>query len=112
MVSKTGFTKTFYHVSNEQFGQSIAAIGVVPAYSQGARKAIWFVPKAGIHRAILHCARRHHWHIDDLIVCVLEIPVEDVRYSGNGMFFYSTQSAEAISIQSAGKFIEDEDDIT
>lgn len=99
-----------YHVTHETNGQSIAAEGVSPDYSQGKMNAIWFVPKQAIERAILHCAARHHWLVEDLLVVTMVVPVDNIRYSGNGYFFYSRHAEKAETIESALKFITSEDE--
>jgi len=99
--------RIMYHATHTDNLVSIHNIGVSPDFSQGKRKAIWFVPKNGIQSGILHAAARHHWRVEEMSVVAIVVNVEHIRYSGNGMLFYSMHPAFAESSAIALKFLDE-----
>lgn len=101
------FTRVMYHATHEDNIMPIFDGRLSPDYSQGKRKAIWFVPRAGIQSGILHVAARHKWQIEMLRVVTILVESEHIRYSGNGMLFYSEHPAIAESHVSALHFLDE-----
>lgn len=98
-----------FHATHEDNIASIFNIGLSPEFSQGKRKAIWFVPKAGIQSGILHVSARHRWQVETLHVLTILVDSEHIRYSGNGMLFYSQHSAMAETHAPAFHFLDETD---
>jgi hypothetical protein len=101
------FTRVMFHATHRDNIASIFNIGLSPEFSQGKRKAIWFVPKNGIQSGILHAASRHHWQVDEMVVITVLVESEVIRYSGNGMLFYSEHVAMPESHASALHFLDE-----
>lgn len=104
------FTRVMFHATHRDNAQSILNSGLSPEFSKGKREAIWFVPKNGIQSGILHAANRHHWQIDEMIVVAVLVEAEHIRYSGNGMLFYSQHIAHAESYAPANHFLDESED--
>src|SRR5690348_2738092 len=101
------FTRVMFHATHRDNIASIFNLGLSPEFSQGKRKAIWFVPKNGIQSGILHAASRHHWQVDEMVVMAVLVESEHIRYSGNGMLFYSEHVAMPESHASALHFLDE-----
>jgi hypothetical protein len=106
-ASKNPYTRVMFHVTHGDNIESIFNIGLSPDFSQGKRRAIWFVPKNGIQSGILHASFRHHWHVDQLHVVTILVESDHIRYSGNGMLFYSNHVAIAQSHAPALHFLDE-----
>lgn len=106
-VSKNPFTRVMFHVTHEDNVANIYNLGLSPDFSQGKRKAVWFVPKQGIQSGILHASARHGWRIETLRVITILVETDHIRYSGNGMLFYSEHVAVAQSDASAMVFLDE-----
>lgn len=104
------FTRVMFHATHKNNAISILDSGLSPEYSQGKRKAIWFVPKNGIQSGILHAANRHHWQVDEMIVITVLVESDAIRYSGNGMLFYSEHIAVAESYAPATHFLDESEE--
>jgi hypothetical protein len=101
------FTRVMFHATHTDNLLSIFNVGLSPEFSQGRRKAIWFVPKNGIQSGILHAAARHHWRVEDMSVVAILVETDHVKYSGNGMLFYSEHIAIAESNAPAISFLDE-----
>jgi len=104
------FTRVMFHVTHEDNISSIFDTGVSPEFAQGKRRAIWFVPKVGIQSGILHVLSRHQWQIEMLHVVTILVESDHVRFSGNGMLFYSEHVAIAESHAPATYFLDEGDE--
>lgn len=104
------FTRVMFHATHEDNISGIFDIGVSPEFSQGKRKAIWFVPRAGIQSGILHVSARHRWQVEKLQVVTILVESDHIRYSGNGMLFYSNHVAIAESHASALHFLDESEE--
>lgn len=102
------FTRVMYHATHNRNIESIFNSGLSPEFSQGKRKAIWFVPKNGIQSGILHAANRHNWRVDEISVIAVLVESDSIRYSGNGLLFYSDRSAIAQTHAPATHFLDEE----
>ena len=94
-VAKNPYTRVMFHVTHDDNVESIFNIGLSPDFSQGKRRSIWFVPKNGIQSGILHAGYRHNWRVDEMTVIAILVETDHIRYSGNGMLFYSNHIAIA-----------------
>jgi hypothetical protein len=101
------FARILYHATHVDNIASIFENGLSPDYATGKRKAIWFVPKAFIQSGILHAASRHNWHVSEMTVVTIAVDSDHVRFSGNGMMFYSEHSATAESHAPAAHFLDE-----
>lgn len=106
-MSKMPFTRVMYHATHRDNVESIFNVGLSPEFSTGKRRAIWFVPKNGIQSGILHAAHRHNWRVDEIELIVVLVEAEHIRYSGNGMLFYSEHVAIAESHAPATHFLDE-----
>lgn len=106
-MSKEFFTRVMFHATHQDNVQGIFDIGLSPEFSQGRRKCIWFVPKAGIQSGILHAAAKHGWRIEEMEVVTVAVPSDAIRFSGNGMLFYAMTTAMAESHASALHFLDE-----
>jgi hypothetical protein len=106
-AKKNPFTRVMFHVTHGDNVESIFNVGLSPDFSQGKRKAVWFVPKNGIQSGILHACARHHWRVEDCHVVVILVESDHIRYSGNGMLFYSEHTAIAQSHAPATHFLDE-----
>jgi len=106
-MSKNPFTRVMYHATHRDNVESIFNVGLSPEFSKGKRTAIWFVPKSGIQSGILHAANRHNWHIEDIELIAILVENEHIRYSGNGMLFYSEHVALAESHAPSTHFLDE-----
>lgn len=104
------FTRVMFHATHRDNIASIFNIGLSPEFSKGRRKAIWFVPKQGVQSGILHAASRHHWQVDEMVIITVLVETDHIRYSGNGMLFYSEHVAIAESHASALHFLDEIED--
>jgi len=104
---KTPFTRVMYHATHKDNVANIFDVGLSPEFSKGKRQAIWFVPKSGIQSGILHAANRHNWRIDEIELIVVLVEADHIRYSGNGMLFYSEHVAIAESHAPATHFLDE-----
>lgn len=104
------FTRVMFHVTHQDNVASIFNIGLSPEFSQGRRKAIWFVPKVAIQSGILHVAARHHWPIETLQVVTILVESDHIKYSGNGMLFYSEHVAIAESHAPSYHFLDESEE--
>lgn len=105
------FTRIMFHITHEDNVPNIFNIGVSPEFSKGKRKAIWFVPKVAIQSGILHVAARHHWDVERLHVVTILPESEHIKFSGNGMLFYSEHIAIAESHAPAYHFLDEMEQI-
>lgn len=101
------FARIMFHATHVDNIASIFEHGVSPDFATGKRKAIWFVPKAGIQSGILHVANRHNWRVAELTVITIAVDSEHIRFSGNGMMFYSSHAAIAESHAPATHFLDE-----
>lgn len=108
MDAKNPFTRTMFHATHRDNIASIIELGLLPGFATGKRKAVWFVPKNGIQSGILHAAARHNWHVSEMVLFVVEVVAENIRYSGNGMLFYSSFAERAETCTSALLFLDEE----
>lgn len=104
-MKNNGYTRVMFHATHEDNAQSIMEYGLLPKYATGKRKAVWFVPKNGIETAILHVAARHNWRVSEMIVITVIAVSDDVKYSGNGMMFYSVFPEPCESVAPAITFL-------
>jgi hypothetical protein len=104
------FTRVMFHATHADNIAGIFNIGLSPEFATGRRKAIWFTPKAGIQSGILHAANRHHWRIEDMHVVTVLVESDHIKYSGNGMLFYSEHVAIAESHAPATHFLDEGDE--
>ena len=100
-------TRVFFHATHQDNLMSIFDKGVHPDYSQGKRKRIWYVPKSGIQSGIFHALSRHDWRFYEIEVLTIEVEVRHVRYSGNGLLYYSEVPAIALSHAPAFHFVDE-----
>jgi len=103
-------TRTMYHATHLENATAIMTYGLEPKFSQGKRKAVWFTSKNYIQVAILHAAARHNWHINDMVVIVIEAVTENIRYSGIGNFMYSSYTEHAETYSYASLFLDENQD--
>jgi len=101
------FTRVMFHATHQDNLIGIFNLGVSPEFATGRRRAIWFVPKAGIQSALLHVAAKHHWRVEQLSVVTIVPESDHIRYSGNGMMFYSEHLAIAQSHAPAYHFLDE-----
>lgn len=106
-MTVTFFTRVMFHATHEDNIASIFNTGVSPEFSTGKRKAIWFVSKLAIQSGILHVCARHHWQVQQLHVVTIVVENEHIRFSGNGMLFYSEHVAIAESHAPAMQFLDE-----
>ena len=99
-----------FHATHKDNVQNILDVGLSPEFSKGRRQAIWFVPKSGIQSGILHAANRHNWRIDEMVVIAVLVESDHIKYSGNGMLFYSQHTAIAESYAPALHFLDESED--
>lgn len=103
-------SRIMFHATHRDNVRNIFDIGVSPDFATRKRKAIWFVPKVGIQSAILHTANRHSWRIDEIHVITIAVQSDHIKYSGNGVMFYSQHSAIAESHAEAVVFLDETGD--
>jgi len=109
-MKNLSFARIMFHATHVDNIASIFEHGVSPEFATGKRKAIWFVPKAGIQSGLLHVASRHNWRVVELSVITIAVDSEHIKFSGNGMMFYSCHSAIAESHAPAAHYLDEIED--
>lgn len=66
-------TVTLYHVTLDSNWQSIALLGLLTAFSEGRKDAIWLVSESRIRWAIGHISRLRHIEQERMILIKLTV---------------------------------------
>jgi hypothetical protein len=109
-MKQFSFARIMFHATHVDNIASIFDHGLSPDFATGKRKAIWFVPRAGIQSGILHAANRHNWRVSDMTVITIAIDSDHIKFSGNGMLFYSEHSAIAESHVPAAHYLDESEE--
>jgi hypothetical protein len=72
-----------WHATHQSNLDSIRANGLDPARSTGKRSAVWLHTSSCSAWALLHCAKRHGWSVEDLIIVQVSVPRAALRRSSS-----------------------------
>ena len=97
----------YFHVTHLNLLGKIDIQGINPKYSQGKRKACWYVREDCVRSAMLHVAFRHSWLVGQLVILKVEfMPFQLIHSAWDGVFSTTYTKAHSAAF-GAGDFIPD-----
>lgn len=102
-----------WHVTHRNNLPSITGHGICPSFSQGKRRASWYVKSGQIEWAILHTANRHKCRVSDLVVLRVNVPMWTLKGCHRGGLFYCEETMAPGAIHhpfAAESFVIDEEE--
>lgn len=93
------------HVTPRYNESSIDRRGLLTAYAQGKRRAVWLIDPDKTSWAILHTMLRHGCGVDDVLVYEVEIPADRMRHHGNGLW-YTPENVPSAWLQRKVRWVE------
>lgn len=76
------------HATHRQNLDSIQSLGLRTAFAQGSLKAVWLHSPGQSAWAVLHCARRHSWPPDELVIIRVRVPRAWLKRTGTRGLWY------------------------
>ena len=95
-----------FHTTPRSNLENIQRDGLDPTRSEGAEMVIWLHTRSRSHWAILHTAKRHNCHVDEIVVIAVNIPRAKIRRRWRGLWTTSERITNLLEITDGALFSE------